>query len=159
MKHLSRGLTVGLLVVATVVVTSGCVIRARARPVGVYYTTGEVYATAPMPPPRVEVVTVAPRSGYVWTRGHWHWNGGSWVWVSGRWVAPRSGYVWVAPSYVYRGGRHVYVGGGWRASGHVRGRAVVRPAPRPAPRRAPPPPAVGVQRSGGPPPPPAVGAH
>lgn len=153
MNHLSRGLAVGLLVLSTVVVTSGCVIRARARPVGVVYTTGEVYATAPMPPPRVEVVTVAPRPGYVWVRGYWAWNGGSWVWTSGRWEAQRAGYIWVQPQYVYRGGRHVYVAGGWRAQGGARGRVVVQPrrqvAPPPparsaTPRQAPPPPAVGV---------------
>ena len=153
MSHLSRGLVVGLLVVATVVVTSGCVIRARTRPV-VFTTGAEVYATAPMPPPRVEVVTVTSRPGYVWTRGYWHWNGAGWVWMGGRWERERVGYVWVQPQYVYRGGRHVYVSGGWR--GHAGGRAVVRqrtvvrrqapppPARSATPRRAPPPPAVGV---------------
>ncbi len=156
MKRLSRGLTVGLLVCATVVVTSGCVIRARARPIGVVYTTGEVYAAAPMPPPRVEVVTVAPRPGYVWVRGYWHWNGGAWVWTSGQWQAQRVGYSWVGPSYVYRGGRHVYVAGGWR-----RGGGAVRVAPRQQPvRRAPPPPAQSARpRPAGPPPPPAMRAQ
>ena len=152
MRHLSRGLVVGMLVAATTVISTGCVVRARTRPVGVVYTTNaEVYATAPMPPPRVEVVTVSPGAGYVWTRGHWHWNGGAWVWIGGRWEGQRAGYVYVQPRYVYRGGRHVYVGGGWRASGavRVRGRAHVHTHGRPvrthqSPRRAPPPPAVGV---------------
>ena len=159
MSHLSRGLVVGLLVVASVVVTSGCVLRARVRPVGVVYTTGaEVYATAPMPPPRVEVVTVGSRPGYVWTRGYWHWNGGAGVGMSGRWEAQRAGYVWVQPSYVYRGGRHVYVAGGWRAGG----RAARRAPPPPARRAAPPPPARSATPAPAPrraPPPPAVGAH
>src|SRR6186713_859212 len=116
MRQLSRVLVVGLLVCASVVVTSGCVLHARARPVGFVYTTGEVYATSPMPPPRVEVVSVQ-RPGYVWVGGHWVWNGGSWVWTSGHYQAHRPGYVWAAPQYVYRGGRHVYVAGGWRAHG------------------------------------------
>jgi len=145
MTHLSRGLVVGLLVAATAVVSTGCVVHARTRPVGVVYTN-EVYATAAMPPPRVEVVTVSPGAGYVWTRGYWHWNGGSWVWIGGQWQAQRAGYMYVAPRYVYRGGRHVYVAGGWRAGGGVRVHTTGRPARVRVHtvRRAPPPPAVGV---------------
>ena len=152
MKHLPRNLGVGLLAAVTAVLTSGCVIRARAHPVGVYYTTGsEVYVSQPMPPPRVEVVSgVAPYSGAVWVNGHWQWSGANWVWVSGQWDRPvRPGYVWIQPRYQYRGGRHVYVRGYWGAGGAVR----VRSTPV---RRAPPPPAAGVRRA---PPPPAAGVH
>ena len=145
MSHLSRGLVVGLLVIATAVVTSGCVIRARTHPL--YYSAGaEVYASAPMPPPRIEVVNVGVRPGYVWTRGYWNWNGAGWVWIGGHWEGERVGYVWVQPSYAYRGGRHVYIAGGWQGGHHVIRRN--SPPPPPArsaqPRQAPPPPAVGV---------------
>ncbi|MBI2894377.1 MAG: YXWGXW repeat-containing protein [Deltaproteobacteria bacterium] len=148
MKLLPRNLVVGLLVAGAAFVASGCVIRARARPVGVYYTTGsEVYVSQPMPPPRVEVVPVAaPYAGAVWVNGHWQWTGHGWVWAGGTWQRPhRPGYVWIGPRYVVRGGRHVYVRGYWGAGGAVR---VHRTAPprarvvRPAP--APPPPAVGI---------------
>lgn len=153
MSHLSRGLVVGLLVIATTVVTSGCVIRARARPI-VFTTGAEVYATAPMPPPRVEVVTVGVRPGYVWTRGYWNWNGAGWVWIGGHWETQRAGYVWVQPQYQYRGGRHVYIAGGWRAGGHN----VIRTNRAPARRVAPPPPARSATPQQ-PPPPPARGVH
>jgi hypothetical protein len=157
MKHLPQGLVVGLLAVVAAGLLSGCVIRARTRPVGVYYTTGsEVYVTQAMPPPRVEVVpTAAPYGGAVWVNGHWAWSGHGWVWTGGNWQRPAHvGAVWVGPRYVYRGGRHVYVTGHWgggggrvhrvqRVRGHHGGaRVIVRPAPRPV--HQPPPPAVGV---------------
>src|SRR6516164_7342508 len=39
-----------------------------------------------MPPPRVEVVPVAPGPGYNWVPGHWAWRGSGWVWIGGHHV-------------------------------------------------------------------------
>ncbi|MBV9620265.1 MAG: YXWGXW repeat-containing protein [Gammaproteobacteria bacterium] len=63
----------------------GCVVT----PVG----GGYVY-DAP-PPPRYEVVGVAPAPGYFWIGGGWYWEGGRYAWHPGRWEARRPGYVWV----------------------------------------------------------------
>ena len=37
----------------------------------------------PMPPPRMEVIPVAPGPGYNWVPGHWAWRGAEWVWIPG----------------------------------------------------------------------------
>lgn len=65
-----------LLVIVAVLVPlmSGCaekVVIVRDRP-------------AP-PPPRVEVVTIAPAPKAVWVPGHWVWRRGAYVWVPGHW--------------------------------------------------------------------------
>jgi len=59
------------------------------------------------PAPRYEVIP-APRTGYVWSGGHWQWNGRQHVWVAGNWQAARPGYVYYQPRWVERDG-----GGGW----------------------------------------------
>ena len=85
----------------------GCVV---AAPVPRYYV-GATVAVAP-PPPREEVIGVAPAPGYVWIGGYWRWSGVAHVWVPGHWVVGRPGYVWVPH-------RWVRYGGGWRlAEGH-----------------------------------------
>lgn len=148
MKQPLRPLFLGVLAAA---ITSGCVLSARARPVGVYYAAdSEVYVTQPMPPPRVEVVTVAPSSDMLWVNGYWGWSGGAYAWNAGRWQRPsHPGYVWVAPRYQARGGRHVYVQGRWSAPrvvvrGQARGNVNVH---------------VRSQPHGRPPAPPAVRGH
>jgi len=40
------------------------------------------------PPPRYEVIP-EPRSGYVWSGGHWQWSGNRHVWIAGNWQAER----------------------------------------------------------------------
>ena len=114
MKRFPCHLVVGVLAAA---ITSGCLLSARTHPVGVYYATeSEVYVNAPMPAPRVEVVTVAPAPGMLWVDGYWGWSGHAYAWNAGRWSRPsRPGYVWVAPRYQTRGGRHVYIRGRWAA--------------------------------------------
>ncbi|HVG26066.1 MAG TPA: hypothetical protein VM865_00565 [Acidobacteriaceae bacterium] len=42
----------------------------------------------PPPPPRREIVPVAPRPGWVWQPGYHRWDGGRYVWVPGRYMAP-----------------------------------------------------------------------
>jgi hypothetical protein len=85
---------------------SGCVVTARPAYVG------ETVMVAP-PPPRVEVMGVAPAPGYVWFGGYWGWEGGRHVWVAGHWAAGRPGYYWVPHRWVPARG------GGWRlAAGH-----------------------------------------
>lgn len=66
---------------------AGCVLA----PVGPY--PGEVVGEAP-PPPRVEIVGVAPYPGWLWIGGYWGWGGARYVWTPGRWEAPRPGYRW-----------------------------------------------------------------
>ncbi len=68
---------------------TGCVVAPAAQP---YY--GEPVMVAP-PPPRVEIVGVAPYPGYIWIGGYWGWQGGRHAWVPGRWEAPRHGHHYV----------------------------------------------------------------
>jgi hypothetical protein len=61
------------------------------------------------PAPRYEVIP-APRTGYVWSGGHWQWQTQSnrHVWIAGNWQAERPGYAYYQPRWVEREG-----GGGW----------------------------------------------
>ena len=68
---------------------AGCVVTPPRA-----YIAGPTVAIAP-PPPRPEVVGVAPGYGYVWIGGFWNWVGDRHVWVSGHWDAPHPGYRWV----------------------------------------------------------------
>ena len=89
---------------------AGCAV-APASNGYVYY---EPVMVAP-PPPRVEVITVAPYPGYVWIGGYWGWNLGRHVWIGGRWAMPPAGHAWVPGAW----GRH---GDGWRYRGGYWGR-------------------------------------
>ena len=73
---------------------AGCIVE-PVRPYG-----GEYVAVAP-PPPRAEVIGVAPGAGYVWIGGYWGWVGGRHEWVAGRWEAPHPGYRWVPHTWVH----------------------------------------------------------
>jgi hypothetical protein len=100
-----RTALLGGLVLASLL--SGCVI-APARP---YYRDEGVVAVAP-PPPREEIIGVAPAVGYIWLGGYWGWNGGRHVWYGGHWEAGRPGHYWVPHAWVQGGG-------GWRLNpGH-----------------------------------------
>ncbi len=86
---------------ALALMAGGCAAR-----VGYY---GE-YVSAPPPPPRHEIIGVAPGPGFVWIEGYYAWRPGSgyyWVpghwerpprprahWVPGRWERTRHGWVW-----------------------------------------------------------------
>ncbi|MGA3038277.1 MAG: hypothetical protein ABSE64_12435 [Vulcanimicrobiaceae bacterium] len=68
----------------------------------------------PMPPPRAEVVPVAPGPYYHWDAGHWRWNGGRWIWIPGRYVGGRMGGHWVPGHYrMTPNGYQVWVPGHW----------------------------------------------
>lgn len=41
------------------------------------------------PPPRTEVITVAPSPHHIWTSGYWTRDDGSWTWQSGYWTLRR----------------------------------------------------------------------
>lgn len=58
------------------------------------------------PAPRYEVIP-APRTGYVWSDGHWQWKNNKHVWVRGNWQRERPGYAYTQPRWVER------KGGGW----------------------------------------------
>ncbi|PWB41305.1 MAG: hypothetical protein C3F19_06610 [Rhodocyclales bacterium] len=86
----SRSTRIALIAAAVSSLTlAGCAV-APASNGYVYY---EPVMVAP-PPPRVEVITVAPYPGYVWIGGYWGWNGRAHHWVPGRWEAPRPGHYW-----------------------------------------------------------------
>ncbi|MBV9654901.1 MAG: YXWGXW repeat-containing protein [Acetobacteraceae bacterium] len=69
----------------------------------------------PVPPPRYEVVPVAPPGRYIWQPGHWQWSGRGYVWVGGRYVPRYPHYAQYAPGgWVRRGGTWVWVPAHWR---------------------------------------------
>lgn len=107
----ARRAALATLAVAALTSLAGCVVA----PLGAY-RGGDgsygPYVTVEPPPPRHEVVPVAPAVGYVWIGGHWAWQVNRHVWIGGRWVLPPAGRVWV-PHRWHRDPR------GWRASeGH-----------------------------------------
>jgi WXXGXW repeat (2 copies) len=101
MNHCKRAHAVVAFSVLVAMALPGCVVA----PDQAHYAGG-VVMVAP-PPPRVEVIGVAPTPGYVWIGGYWNWVGGRHEWVAGHWAAGRPGRHWVA---------HVWVrqGDGWR---------------------------------------------
>ena len=68
------------------------------------------------PAPRYEVVP-APRSGYVWSAGHWQWNGNRHVWHPGNWQAAREGHIYQQPRWVENNGRWHYQASRWDRDG------------------------------------------
>ena len=71
---------------------------------------GCAVVTVAPPEPRVEVVGIAPPTGYVWFPGYWNWN-----------AAPMSGWAATGARLGYNWAPHAWVhyGGGWRmAPGH-----------------------------------------
>lgn len=85
-----------LIASALALFLAGCVV-APAEP---YY--GEPVVVSP-PPPRVEVIGVAPAPGYVWIGGYWGWTSGRHQWVPGYWAPPRPGYRWAPHRWERRG--------------------------------------------------------
>jgi WXXGXW repeat (2 copies) len=102
LRYLNR--TAAVAACASLTLFAGCVVA----PVGSYGygEYAEVVGVAP-PPPRYEVIGVAPVLGHVWINGYWGWSGGRHHWVNGRWAAPRPGHAWVPHAW----GR---AGSGWR---------------------------------------------
>src|SRR5947207_15927101 len=96
-----------LLLAATLLGGTGCVVRGRAGvvaepppPVAVVEVEEEP------PPPRVVVVTQRP--GYLWVEGRWNRSGGRWIWLDGHYERERVGYVWAPGRWERRGNRHVW---------------------------------------------------
>ena len=134
--------------------TSGCVVGVRGR--------ASLVAENEPPADQYEAVP-APRSGYVWVRGHWQWSGGQWQWESGHWQRDRGAtYVWIDGHWERRGSRYHWVEGYWQASGGGGGVVTTNPQPgvevhdhsRPAVQPAPPPDRVTVHGHRGKPAPP-----
>jgi WXXGXW repeat (2 copies) len=92
---------------------SGCVVA----PAPGYYRAGVVVSEVEPPPPRYEVVGVAPSPGYIWIGGAWFWEGGRYAWHPGRWEAPRPGYRWVPHTWRREGNRWQMDGGRWEHEG------------------------------------------
>ncbi len=87
---------------------TGCVVAPAAPP----YYAGEPVMVAP-PPPRIEVIGVAPYPGHIWIGGYWGWRGGRHDWVPGRWEAPRHGHRWVPHRWEKSGPHWREHGGRW----------------------------------------------
>jgi hypothetical protein len=69
----------------------------------------------PMPPPRAEVIPVAPGPYYHWDAGHWRWWNGGWRWVPGHYVHGYAGARWIPGHYrMGPNGYRVWVAGHWR---------------------------------------------
>ncbi len=68
----------------------------------------------PVPPPRREIIPVAPGTAYVWLPGHWIWNGAAYVWRPGHYVLRRHGWHhWVNGHWRVRAGMWVWVPAHW----------------------------------------------
>ena len=71
----------------------GCVVApAYPRYPAGGYNDGAVSSVPP--PPRYEVIGVAPHPGWFWIGGYWTWRAHRHHWVDGHWQAPRQGYRW-----------------------------------------------------------------
>ncbi len=67
--------------------------------------------TAP-PADRVEVAP-APRSGYVYERGHYAWDGHEYVWTEGQFIEERPGHIYTQPEIEHRGEHYYFHHGHW----------------------------------------------
>lgn len=102
-SHMRRaGLT---LMLSGLIVLGGCVVA----PPG-YTVYGPAYGP---PPPREEVIGVAPVLGDVWISGFWLWGGDRYEWRPGHWEAPRPGYHWQPHRWENEGEHWQHHGGRW----------------------------------------------
>jgi len=101
--------------VAVVLVTGGILGGCVVEP-PLYEAT---YVTVPPPPPRVEIVGLAPTPGYFWIDGYWRWVGARYEWVPGRWEAPRPGYRYVPHEWVQERGGWRQEPGRWEPERHL----------------------------------------
>jgi hypothetical protein len=74
----------------------------------------EVSVALAPPPPRVDIVTLAPSPQHFWIAGFWGWNGREHVWQPGHWEHHRPGYVYAPAHWVRAGSSYRFVGGYWR---------------------------------------------
>lgn len=98
-----------LLLSALLISLSGCAVAPAQR---VEYV-GTRVMLAP-PPPRVEVISMAPAPHWYWAGGHWAWQNNSYVWVGGHWVEPREREVFVQAYWSRERGNWVFHPAQWR---------------------------------------------
>lgn len=91
-----RYLVVGVIAAGTIFL-GGCVVA----PADPYYVSQPIMVAPP--PPRVEVVGVAPFPGQIWINGYWGWSGNHHQWVPGRWETPPRGHRWAPHRWVQEG--------------------------------------------------------
>jgi hypothetical protein len=65
------------------------------------------------PPPRAEVVGVAPTAHHFWIPGYWGWDGGRHVWFDGRWEVARPGWGWERARWAHAGHSWRFAPGRW----------------------------------------------
>jgi hypothetical protein len=91
---------------------SACIVT----PPHVYVQPPSVRVWAPVapPPPRVEIVSVAPSHDHFWIPGYWQWEGERHRWVDGRWEQRREREHWVPHRWDEdERGRHYQHEGHW----------------------------------------------
>src|SRR5882724_10811369 len=77
--------------------------------------TGPIVVSSEPPPPRQEVVGVAPSAEKVWTPGYWSFTNNRWVWMPGHWeTRPSPAVVWVPGHWHRRVDGWVWTPGYWR---------------------------------------------
>jgi hypothetical protein len=85
-----------------------------ATPSPVVVTPSPVVVMQSPPPPRVEVVPMAPAATYAWVPGYWGWNGRSYYWVGGRYIVrPSTRAYWVPGHWQRRGNGWIFISGHW----------------------------------------------
>ncbi len=110
MKPGKEKAVLGLL---TVLLASGCVTRRVV--VHDRVPVQPVLVVQEPPPPRSEVVGVAPSSAHVWVPGYWQWTGRKYVWHGGHWEKrPTTGATYVEGHWEKQPQGWVWVPGMWR---------------------------------------------
>lgn len=112
MKHRIIGV-LGIATLAGSLVT-GCYSHRAYEPVVTTSPTGEVLVTQEPPPPRQEVIGVAPTAEHVWVKGYWAFQNRRWVWMPGHWeLRPRAGATWVPGHWDHTARGWVWFPGHW----------------------------------------------
>jgi len=92
-NSIRRRFVSGLTAVTLGVCLGGCAVA----PAQATLMPPEVALVAPLPPPppRVEVIPVAPGPEFFWVYGHWTWVGHEHRWEDGHWERHREHEYWV----------------------------------------------------------------
>jgi hypothetical protein len=107
-----------LMSVAAGLLAAGCYTHERhvvvRQPVA-YPPTGQVVVSSEPPPPRHEVVGVAPSGTHVWTPGYWAYQNNRWVWIPGHWeTRPSTATTYVPGHWDRRVNGWVWTPGYWQ---------------------------------------------
>ena len=73
----------------------------------------EIGTAPPALPGRVDIITPAPREGFVYEPGHYAYDGRNYVWVEGEYIQQREGHHYVPYVMERRGERWHYRAGHW----------------------------------------------